>query len=356
MAALDRLIRAVADAWPMLQVQEHYPSEGCRGMAIGRRRCYSALAALLGLLAARSAALAQATSSAEPEAGSGTGPLQQASSLRVAVLRATQGEGGATADAVDAALLRDLAELAGIEKPTVSPIDYAEIQLTVGCSDEGKACLSSIAQMVQVDGVVVRRLTVEQGRMTLTLVHFDATATDEPAHAEETFEGADAGKAAVAAVPSLVRRLFGIPEPVVAAAVPAPTSALAATSPGPTSATPAREGRVGALSVVTLAAGAGILTGGLVVGASAKSSFDEFKAIKVVTEDDARRANSKFDAVKSKALAANVLMPSGAAVLALGAALLVLDLTRGGSHDTEVSLLSLRGGAMLTLRGTTRAF
>ncbi|MFI5307184.1 MAG: hypothetical protein ACHQ53_07530 [Polyangiales bacterium] len=327
-------------------------------MAIGCRRCCSALAALLGLLAARGAALAQAPSSADPpEAGSGTAPSQQASSLRVAVLRTTQGEGGATADAVDAALLRDLAELAGIEKPTVSPIDYAEIQLTVGCSDEGKACLSSIAQMVQVDGVVVRRLTVEQGRMTLTLLHFDATATDEPAHAEETFEGADAGKAAVAAVPSLVRRLFGIPEPVVAAAVPAPASALVATSPGPTSATTDRAGGgVGALSVVTLAAGAGILTGGLVVGASAKSSFDEFKAIKVVTEDDARRANSKFDAVKSKALAANVLMPSGAAVLALGAALLVLDLTRGGPHDTEVSLLSLRGGAMLTLRGTTRAF
>jgi hypothetical protein len=213
--------------------------------------------------------------------------------------------------------------------------------------------------MVQVDGVVVRRLNLEPSRVTLALVHFDATASDEPAHVEQTFEGADAAKAAVAAVPSLVRKLFGIPEPVVAAAAPAPLPG-AAPSPGAaaTSASPARDegGGVGALSLVTLAAGAGILTGGLVVGASAKSSFDEFKAIKVTTEDDARRANSKFDSVKSKALAANVLMPSGAAVLALGAALLVLDLTRGESRSPEVSVQSLRGGAMLTLRGTTGAF
>src|SRR4051812_31628517 len=67
-------------------------------------------------------------------------PTAQAPGLKVAVLRSTQGAAGAMSDAIDGALLRDLAALAGIENPTVAPIDYAEIQLTVGCSDEGRAC------------------------------------------------------------------------------------------------------------------------------------------------------------------------------------------------------------------------
>src|SRR5262245_5659678 len=96
-----------------------------------------------------------------------------ASALKVAVLRTTQGDAGAAAEAIDGALLRDLSALAGIERPTVSPIDYAEIQLTVGCADEGRQCLSSIAQMVQVDAVVVRKLVVEPAGARLELVYLD---------------------------------------------------------------------------------------------------------------------------------------------------------------------------------------
>src|ERR1700741_2766630 len=83
--------------------------------------------ACAALLLLSSQAAAQAA--AEPAAGS--------SSLQVALLRTPQGEPGAAAEAIDGALLRDLSALAGIDRPTVSPIDYAEIQLTVGCSDEG---------------------------------------------------------------------------------------------------------------------------------------------------------------------------------------------------------------------------
>jgi hypothetical protein len=279
----------------------------------------------------------------------------QATGLRVALLRATQGEAGGVADGVDGALLRDLASLAGIENPTVSPIDYAEIQLTVGCSDEGRQCLSAIAQMVQVDAVVVRHLVVEPGKVTLTLTHFDATASDEPARAEQVSEGPDASKAAVDAVPSLVRRLFGIPEPVTAA----PLSNAAAPAPlggalGVDASMPPEHGpRVGVLTWVTLAAGSGILAGGLAVGASAQSSFDAFKKSDVKTEADAMRANTKFDSVKSKALVANILIPSGAAVMALGATLLVLDLTRGAEKGPRLALQPLHGGALVTLHGVT---
>jgi hypothetical protein len=49
---------------------------------------------------------------------------------------------------------------------------------------------------------------------------------------------------------------------------------------------------------------------------------------------------------------ATVLIPAGAAVLALGAVLLVIDLSDGGPSQTEVSLGPVaNGGAMLALRG-----
>jgi hypothetical protein len=281
-------------------------------------------------------------------------PAPAQSSLRVAVLRTTQGEAGELADRVDGALLRDLSSLAGIDNPTVSPIDYAEIQLTVGCSDEGRQCLSAIAQMVQVDAVVVRHLVVEPSRVSVTLTHFDATASDEPAHAEQVSEGADAGKAAVDSVPSLVRRLFGIPEPITAAAAanPTPGAGQTAGASGATAATPSDEGaKIGVLTWITLAAGSGLLASGLVVGANAQSNFDDFKKSTIKTESDAMRANSKFDSVKSQALVANILIPSGAAVMALAAALFVLDLTHGerSGEVAKLGVLPVRGGAMLTL-------
>ena len=278
----------------------------------------------------------------------------QASGLKVAVLRASQGDTGDMANAIDGALLRDLGALAGIENPTVAPIDYAEIQLTVGCSDEGRQCLAAIAQMVQVDAVVVRHLVIEPGKATLTLVHFDATASDEPAHAEQIVEGANPAQALTDAVPSLVRKLFGIPEPVTA-------SAPAAQSSGPRRAdyeanpagnqAEARGPSIGALTWISLAAGTGILAGGLVIGAIAQSENDDWQQMKPTSVEDAQRIDTEFKPIETKGLVATIMIPTGAAVLALGVTLLVLDLTAEESGP-QVSLTPLPGGGLLSLRAS----
>jgi hypothetical protein len=269
------------------------------------------------------------------------------------VLCATEGDASAIASDVDGALLRDLAAIAGIENPTVSPIDYAEIQLTVGCSDEGRQCLSSIAQLVEVDAVVVRHLSVQPGQLDLTLMYFDATASDEPARVDQGFAGSDAGERAVAAVPTLVRKLFGVPEPVVAASpvpVVEPTVLRGEPAPAPANAH-ADQGSptVGALTWITLACGAGVLAGGIVLGASAQSSFDGYKNFELKSMADVARANSKLDGAKSKALAADVMMPAGAAILALGGVLLALDLMRDDKAPS-LAVIPIRGGALLSVR------
>ena len=283
-----------------------------------------------------------------------------AGQLRVAVLRATQGEADAGAvDAVDGALLRDLAALAGIEDPTVSPIDYAEIQLTVGCSDEGRTCLSSIAQTMQVDAVLVRKLEVGQERTTIELVYLDTTAADEPMHVRHVVER-EADEADLSAfVPELVRELFGIPESVVAAA-PEPAAQPDARAPQPGPATspaepPARaaeRGRVAPLTWVTLAVGAGALGAGAALGLSAQSSFDDYKQMRIEDEDDAARAQDRFEGAQSQGLLATVLVPAGAAVLALGATLLIFDLSESGPSETEIGVAPVPGGALLSLRAT----
>src|SRR5436190_6440977 len=51
----------------------------------------------------------------------------------VAVMRETGDEVSASvAESVDTALVRALAEVAGISRPSLSPVDYGEVQLTVG--------------------------------------------------------------------------------------------------------------------------------------------------------------------------------------------------------------------------------
>jgi hypothetical protein len=285
-------------------------------------------------------------------------PAEGASSgspLRVTVLRTTQGEAGAAAEAVDGALLRDLAAVAGIDNPNVSPIDYAEIQLTVGCSDEGRQCLSSIAKTVQVDAVVVRKLTVEPGRATLTLAYLDATAADEPAHAEHVAEGAAAIEALASAVPALVRRLFGIPESVVAAAPEQQPGAAAPADEASYSDEPLEPepggGSVGPLTWVALGVGAVALGAGVVLGLSAQSSFEDYKQTEEIDTIEGRaEAEQHFDSAESKGQIATVLIPAGAVVLALGATLLVIDLSDDGGAGSELGLAPLPGGALLSLR------
>jgi hypothetical protein len=303
--------------------------------------------AVCGFLLAPRIAVAQAS-----EDASQTQAQAPAPALKVAVLRATQGDAGDLANAIDGALLRDLGALAGIENPTVAPIDYAEIQLTVGCSDEGRQCLAAIAQMVQVDAVVVRHLVVEPNKATLTLVHFDATSSDEPAHAEQIVEGNEPTQALVDGVPSLVRKLFGIPEPVTAAAAP---SSRTSGQPADYEANPngnqadSHGPSIGPLTWVALGVGTAVLAGGLVVGAMAQSDDDAFKKTEINSDQDIERANAKFDSAEKKGQIATILIPAGAVVLALGATLLVLDLTSDESAP-QMALTPLPGGGMLSLR------
>ena len=104
---------------------------------------------------------------------------------------------------------------------------------------------------------------------------------------------------------------------------------------------------------MALGVGAVALGAGIVLGLGAQSKFDYYKQTAVDDDVDADRANSAFDSAESQGRFATVLIPAGAVVLALGATLLVIDLSSGGESNASVGLGPVPGGAILALHGST---
>jgi len=233
------------------------------------------------------------------------------------VLRST---GDATppelAEAVDAVLLRDLAAIAGIPNPVVSPVDLSEIQLNVGCTDEGRACLEAMARAAGVSALLVRSLDVQgDPGAWLELRYFDSASSDEPKAVRGRVPAASSGDL-VHAVPVLVRELFGIPEVAEPAEPVAP----------PETVQPAREPEDSSIVPwILIGAGAAALTTGVIVGAVASEDFSAWKDRRVQTAADAERADADFEDLETRAIAADIAMAGGAIAAGLGVALLLFE-------------------------------
>jgi hypothetical protein len=284
-------------------------------------------------------------------------PASAQSSPRVAVVRATKDAPQELADAIDAALLRDLSAIGGIEDPVVSPVDYAEIEIGVGCSDDFRACLLAITRAVRVDALVLRRLSVDaQGQAQLELTYFEAASKDAPTIVE-TSVPAESTAALVAAIPGLVRKLFGIEE-VAPAAAPTPAQTAAATAPSSidrsVALAPADGTGVSAGTWIALGAGAATLTAGIVIGWTAQQDFHDWKQTPIESRSDAEAARSDYKGIRTRAIAADVLMPVGAAGIGLGLTLLVIGLgDHAGSNvrEARLELAPAPGGALVRIQG-----
>lgn len=251
-------------------------------------------------------------------------------------------------EAVDAALLRDLSAIAGIDQPVVSPVDYVEVQLNLGCSEESRACFESIAATLGVSAVVLRTLrATSDGGRRLELRYFVLGSRDEPAVVSAQV-GAEADAELVAQVPVLVRQLFGIPEVAPAAAPVEPPP------PKPVPIASDDEGPSLVLPVVTIGVGAALLATGIVVGALAQHDFDAWKKSPVGSTEQAADADAEYGALEDRALIANVLMPAGAVVLAAGGTWLALELSSDdapGGAQARVALVPTAGGLALAASG-----
>lgn len=275
-------------------------------------------------------------------------------------MRETSGQIAANViEAVDTALLRALGEVAGIRKPTLSPVDYGEVQLTVGCSDESHECLSAITRIAEADAVVVRHLSVEpDGTVALRVLYFDEAGG--PAQVQVAVLGARVQELAQA-VPDLVRRLFEIPEPAAQGAPPVvavPAVPAPATSDASASTAKATAGRatISTLTWVALGVGVGTLGAGIVFGATAKSDYEDFRSTRVSTHEEAEKESKEFSSIKTRATLANVLIPVGATVLGAGALLLGIELSSDDASAeatrASVDVIPLPSGGAVSVHGS----
>jgi hypothetical protein len=273
-------------------------------------------------------------------------------------MRETQGQIAAgVTEAVDAALLRALGEVAGIRKPTLSPVDYGEVQLTVGCSDESNECLAAIMHVAEADAIIVRHLIAEpDGALALRILYFDEAGGPTQVQVAVL---ADHAQELARAVPDVVRKLFEIPEPAaqspVAAAPAASPPAASSASVSAAATTTDRGASISALTWVALAAGVATLGTGAVLGLTANSDYDRFKRTPVYTRAQAQDANRQFSSIQTRGTLANVLMPAGAVVLGAGAVLLWTDLSSADSGaeatHASVQVIPLLSGGAVTVHG-----
>jgi hypothetical protein len=275
-------------------------------------------------------------------------------------MRETRGQiSSSVIESVEAALLRALGEVAGIRKPTLSPVDYGEVQLTVGCSDESNECLQTITRIAETNAIIVRHLSVEpDGTVALRILYFDEEGG--PVQVQVAVL-ADHVQDLAQAVPDLVRRLFQIPEPPPQGAPPAVDPAAAvppqdASSAGVTATATTTDrglGKISTLTWVALGAGAAVLGTGIALGLTAKSDYDDFKSTPVHTQDEADAASEKYSSIKTRATIATVMIPVGAIALGAGAVLLGIDLTRDDSDASgaSVQVIPLPSGGAFAVHG-----
>jgi hypothetical protein len=263
----------------------------------------------------------------------------------VAVMRETSEQVAASVtEAVDAALLRALGEVAGISKPTLSPVDYGEVQLTVGCSDESSECLAAITRIAEVDAIVVRDLSVApDGTLALRILYFDEAGGSTHV---QIGAPADQAQRLPQAVPDLVRELFQLPEPAAPSAV-APAAAapspVASSPSGPAAATSDRGASISALTWIALGAGVATLGTGVVLGITAGSDYDQWKGTRVRTRAEAEDASQQFSSIGTRGTLANVMIPVGAVLLGAGAVLLGLDLSSEVTPTPSGGTVAVRG-------------
>jgi hypothetical protein len=259
--------------------------------------------------------------------------------------------------AVDAALLRALGEVAGIRKPKLSPVDYGEVQLTVGCTDESNECLAAITHIAEADAIVVRDLFADpNGVVALRILYFDEAGGPTLVRVAVM---ADHAQELAQAVPGLLRKLFEIPEPATQGIV---ATSFAVSSPAATAAgaaapaTTDRGASISALTWVALAVGSATLGTGIVLELKAKSDYDQFRGMHVSTLVQAEAANRQFSSILTRGTVANVLIPAGAVVLGAGAVLLGIDLfsSDSGAEPTHASvqMIPLPSGGAVAVHGS----
>lgn len=255
---------------------------------------------------------------------------------RVAVFPVSIGAGSLRelAGALDPVLVSNLHELAQIEVATRPALDLPATQLAVDCIGQTRDCLRAVTQQSGTDGLLSPELQLAGHETVVTLLYFDARGEGELHSVTRRYSGPDVERLALDDVPSIVRELFGIPEP---SPRPLDTSFTVETSPKE-SAWPALPVTLTATGLVLVGIGAGF-------GVAAKATERDYADIKVndatspvMAKQLASEADDLYSKADKQALVCNIALGVGGAALLTGATLWIVHLANRGETEHHVSL------------------
>jgi hypothetical protein len=188
--------------------------------------------------------------------------------------------------------------------------------------------------------LIAPSLEKAEGATSLRLLKFDPQSQSPIERVVRTARGDAVSAELIAAVPELLRELFGLsrpaPEPV-AARDSAPNAQPLAPSelppPSAAAASNAHERAVPFAPLVLAAAGAVVLGGGIIAGVMKENTQDEYDGLKPTTMAEVDAAHSKRETGESQAVLATVLLSVGGAAIAAGGVWLALELS--GSNERK---------------------
>lgn len=248
-----------------------------------------------------------------------------------------------------------LAELAEVQLLPPSPLDLEAVQLALDCSDESAQCLAEIAKRMEAQVVVIPSLKKRRDALELHLTSFEQGASDTHT-AMRKQAGTRLDATLLETVPSMLRELLQLesreaeeePEPVE------PSELAPIEDPAPITAAQEPDDEASSLPLGPVLLGGGglaLIASGIVVGALASSTEDDYASQTIDTEAQAKRADELRARGENEALAANILLGTGVTALAAAGIWYLLDMPEREAPSASVRPMLSRGSAGLVFAG-----
>lgn len=231
------------------------------------------------------------------------------------------------ADAVRAAL----AELREVTLLPPAPLDLESVQLAIDCTDESAQCMSEVATRMEAEILIIPSLKARADSLELRLRCFKQSSRGEVTTAMRKQAGTQLDSTLLDAVPSMLREVLALSasgaEPADESEPESPARSEAEPSGDePEASEELDEG--GGLPLGPMLLGGGglsLIAAGLVVGVMANASEDDYASRTIDTVGQAKQADAVRERGESEALAANVLLGTGAAALIAAGVWYALD-------------------------------
>jgi hypothetical protein len=192
---------------------------------------------------------------------------------------------------------------------------------------ETAACLTSVAAQADADVLLAPSIERAGDETVVTLLYYDARGAGELRNASRRHRGASVERAALDAVPAMVREVLGASEPIATEPQPAQPATEAQLADVEEEPQVAAQRSFPVVPVVLGVAGLAIAGVGLAFGLAAKADEEQYAGLPLDTEEQVAAAEERFGKAEDQALIANIGLGVGAAVFAGGVVLLAFELS-----------------------------